>query len=117
MCKIYKFSFFLFERRNVMGSRHRNEGGFQDKLREALEEALPDWTVIKQETLQGFPDLLCIKGKECFCLECKKSKDAAHQPNQDTYVEMINNDGGFARFIYPENKKEIMDEILQTFGT
>lgn len=97
--------------------RSSREGGFQDKLRDELETKLPGWTIIKQESLQGFPDLLCMKGKECFCLECKKSKNAAHQPNQDTYVDMINADGGFARFIYPENRKEIVNEILQTFGT
>lgn len=97
--------------------RSSREGGFQDKLRKEIETKLPGWVVLKQESLQGYPDLLCMKGEKCFCLECKKSKTSPHQPNQDTYVDKINSDGGFARFIYPENKQEVLNEILQTFGS
>ena len=45
-------------------------------------------------------------------LECKKSENEEHQPNQDFYVEQAN-DMSFARFIYPENKQEVLDELQQ----
>lgn len=47
-------------------------------------------------------------------LEVKKSANAAHQPNQDYYVEKMNL-MSFARFIYPENKKEVLHELQQSF--
>lgn len=60
--------------------------------------------------IQGIPDLLVIY-KDCwFALETKQSKNAHHQPNQDYYVEWLNN-MSFASFIYPENEKEVLSAM------
>lgn len=97
-----------------MARSSRLESGFQDKLREELKEMFPGCMIFKMDSPQGIPDLLVLHGNTWFSLENKKSKDAPHQPNQDYYVEKMN-DMSFSRFIYPENKEEILDELYETF--
>ena len=61
----------------------------------------------------GIPDLsVTLHGKAAY-LEVKIDKDAEHQPNQDYYVENENQNGGFGRFIYPENEKEVLKELKE----
>ena len=53
--------------------------------------------------------LILYKNKYAF-LENKKSANAPHQPNQDYYVDKLNN-MSFARFVYPENKDNVLEEL------
>ena len=53
--------------------------------------------------------LILYKNKYAF-LENKKSANAQHQPNQDYYVDKLNN-MSFARFVYPENKDNVLEEL------
>lgn len=92
----------------------RLESGFQDKLIDDLEKLLPGCMVFKMDQWQGLPDILVLYGKTWFSLECKRETGASHRPNQDYYVNLMN-EMSFSRFIYPENKKEVLNEILQTF--
>lgn len=64
--------------------------------------------------IQGIPDLLILYQDKWASLECKKDAGAKHQPNQDYYVNKMNN-MSYANFICPENKKEILDEIERFF--
>ena len=94
----------------------RLERDFQPKLKKELEERFPGCIVTKLEGyLQGFPDLLVLYNKHWALLECKRSKDAIHQPNQDDYVELANK-LSFSRFIYPENKEEVINDMASAFG-
>ena len=66
--------------------------------------------------IQGIPDLTIFYGNKWACLECKRGSNESHQPNQDFYVEQM--DGmSFARFIYPENKEEVLNAMGEFFKT
>jgi len=99
-----------------MARSTKKESGFQDSLRKELMKILPGCMIFKMEKIQGIPDLLVLFKDKWFSLECKRSANAARRPNQEYYVEQMNN-MSFSRFIYPENKEEVLDEIRKTFGT
>lgn len=92
-----------------------SEADFQYKLKLELSCRLPGCIVLKNDPsiIQGFPDLLILYKDTWIALECKKSKRAAIRPNQEYYISQLNN-MSMAFFIYPENKKEVLDEIQQT---
>lgn len=92
------------------------ENKFQAKLIKELKELFPGCIVMKNDSsyIQGIPDLLVLYNELWASLECKKSLNAKHQPNQGYYVEKMN-DMGFSRFICPENKDEVLDELCLYF--
>ena len=96
------------------------ENEFQPEVIKELYKMFPDCFVMKNDAnyRQGFPDLSVFIGPYYILLECKKSKKEMGdpRPNQDYYVDAVNAMGGFARFIYPENKEAVLNEIRQTFG-
>lgn len=89
------------------------ESKFQSDLKKEIKENLPDAIIRKMTNSQGFPDLLILNGKNWAMLECKRSKDAHHQPNQDNYISKLN-EMSFASFIFPENKEEVLNEVYKT---
>lgn len=94
-----------------------NESEFQRKLIKELKERFPECIVLKNDPnyIQGIPDLMVLGKNKWAALEVKKSAKADHRPNQDYYVEKMN-DLSFSAFIYPENKEEILNELERTFG-
>ena len=94
------------------------ESKIQGDLIKEIKERFPGAMVLKNDSryLQGVPDLSIFYGDKYAILECKKSANEKHQPNQDHYVKKFN-EMSFARFICPENKEEVLDELSKTFGT
>lgn len=94
------------------------ESAFQSQLKCDLKLRFPGCMIFKNDAsqVQGIPDLLILYGKQWAALECKRSKDAGHQPNQDYYVAQMNA-MSYASFISPENKEQVLDEIQRTFGS
>ena len=90
------------------------ESGFQDRLIRDLKEMFPGCIVLKMDQFQGIPDLLVLYGNTWFSLECKRSANATRRPNQEYYVDIMNR-MSFSRFIYPENKEEVLRDLQQSF--
>ena len=91
------------------------ENKFQSKLIHDIKCRCPDCMVLKNDPnyIQGIPDLLILNGKKWAALECKKDKKASKRPNQDYYIQKMHK-MSFARFISPENKEEVLDEMEQS---
>lgn len=96
-----------------MARSSRLESGFQDRLIKQLKEMYPGCMVFKMDQVQGIPDLLMLYKDKWASLECKKNANAKRQPNQEYYVGLMN-EMSFSRFIYPENKEEVLYELQQT---
>ena len=92
------------------------ENRFKTKLIKEIKEMFPGCMVLHLDPneIQGSPDLLVLYQDKWAALEGKKTSSASHRPNQDYYVDLMN-DMSFAAFIYPENKDEVLEELYLYF--
>lgn len=92
------------------------ENKFKTKLKKELESRFDGCIVTHMDAgdIQGIPDLLILYNDRWATLEGKKNANASHRPNQDYYVKKMDN-MSFSRFIYPENKDEVLDELEEYF--
>lgn len=92
------------------------ESKFQHDLIREIKDRFPGCMVMKLDSgyIQGIPDLLVLYEDSWAVLECKQSAHSSHRPNQDYYVEKMN-DMSFAAFIFPENKEEVLDGMEEAF--
>ena len=95
----------------------KKENDFQSKLKKELKEKFPGCIVTKLDSadIQGIPDLLILYKNKWATLENKRSAKAVKQPNQEYYVNQMN-EMSFSRFIYPENKDEVLNELGEMFN-
>ena len=93
----------------------RLERDFQSRLIKELKQIFKGCIIMKNDSsyIQGIPDLLILYRDKWAALEVKKSATASHRPNQEYYVELMD-EMSFASFIYPENKEEVLYELQQT---
>ncbi len=94
------------------------ENEFQGKLIKELKTMFPGSMVLKNDSgyIQGIPDLSIFYNDKWATLEVKKSYEdfvKNKQPNQERYVEKMNK-MSFSRFIYPENKEEVLNDLQRT---
>ncbi len=92
------------------------ENKFQSSLIKKIKEQFPESIVMKTDPnyIQGFPDLLVLNNSKWAALECKREKEAGHQPNQDYYIQKLGK-LSYASFVYPENEEEVLHELQQAF--
>ena len=92
------------------------ENKFQANLIRDIKNRIPGCIVMKNDSsyIQGVPDLLVLHKNKWASLEVKRSSNASHQPNQDYYVDKMN-EMGFSRFVYPENKDNVMTDLRLYF--
>jgi len=97
------------------------EGKFKEKLIGEIEKELPGCIVTKLEAdfKNGIPDILILYNGKWATLEAKKdiSEVTKQRPNkmaQDNYVATMDK-MSFSRYVYPQNKKEIIDELKLHF--
>lgn len=88
------------------------ESKFQSNLKKELKNMFPGCIVTKLDSgdIQGIPDLLILYKNKWATLENKKTAKAHRQPNQEYYVNKMN-DMSFSKFIYPENKEEVLTDL------
>lgn len=88
------------------------ESKFQKEVIDDVKKRLPGCIVMKNDAtyIQGIPDLTVLYGDRWASLEVKKSASAGHRPNQDYYVEKMN-DMSFSAFIFPENKEDVLNDL------
>lgn len=92
------------------------ENNFQAKLIKELKAMFPGCIVMKNDPdyIQGIPDLVILYKDRWATLECKKNLRAKKRPNQEYYVGRMNK-MSFSRFICPENKEDVLNELQQSF--
>lgn len=97
-----------------MSRKGSHENKFQADLIRELHKLFRGAIITKLDSrhIQGIPDLLILYKDKWATLECKKDDKAGHQPNQEYYVNLMN-EMSFSRFIFPENKEDVLDELQQ----
>lgn len=92
------------------------ERNFQAELIKDLKKMFPGCIVMKNDSsyIQGIPDLLVLYKDKWASLELKANSRAKKQPNQEYYVGLMN-EMSFSRFVCPENKEDILNELCETF--
>lgn len=93
------------------------ESKFQSDLKKELKTMFPGCIVTKLDSgdIQGIPDLLILYKDKWATLENKRNAKASRQPNQEYYVNKMD-EMSFSRFIYPENKETVLNELEEMFN-
>lgn len=94
----------------------KKESNFQHELINEIKERFPGAIVFKTDPryIQGFPDLMVLWKDNWAGLECKRDATSSHRPNQEYYVKILD-EMSFSRFIFPENKEEVLNEMERSF--
>lgn len=93
------------------------ESDFQKELMDEIRSEYPGCIILKNDSsyIQGIPDWTILYKDKWAVLEAKKNKTAKKQPNQPYYVEKLN-DMSYSRFVYPENKEEVLEGLRNIFA-
>lgn len=92
------------------------ENRFKTELIRQLELIFPGCIILHPDPneIQGIPDILILYKNKWAALEGKKNSRSSVRPNQQYYVDILN-EMSFARFIFPENKEDVLNELQQAF--
>lgn len=92
------------------------ESKFQKELMDEIRTLYPGCVILKNDSsyIQGFPDWTILYKDKWAVLEAKRAKTARKQPNQEYYVNQLNN-MSYSSFVYPENKEEVLHDLRKAF--
>lgn len=92
------------------------ESKFKTDLKKEIKERYPGCIVTKMDPndIQGIPDMLILYKNKWATLEGKRNNKSGKQPNQEYYVEKMN-DMSYSNFIHPENKENILKDLDNIF--
>lgn len=92
------------------------ERQYQAQLIRRIKNLFPGCVVLKNDPQyqQGILDLTILWGTCWACLEVKPTSNSPHQPNQEWFVEQLN-EMSFAAFIHPGNERQVLDELQEAF--
>lgn len=92
------------------------ESKFQKELMDEIRELYPGCVILKNDSsyIQGFPDWTILYKDRWAVLEAKRERGAKKQPNQEYYVDRLDK-MSFSRFVYPENKDEVLEDLERVF--
>ena len=93
------------------------ESKFQKELIDELKSRFEGCIVFKMDPtyIQGIPDLLVLFEDKWAMLEAKRTASSSHRPNQDYYIDKLCK-MGYAEFVDPSNKDEILNELEHYFN-
>jgi hypothetical protein len=93
------------------------ESVYQAQIIKELKFRFPGCLVLKNDSsyIQGIPDLIILYNDRWAALEVKTSSIAPVRPNQEYYINMMNN-MSFAEFIDPENEQDVLDALQHTLS-
>lgn len=94
----------------------KKESEFQKNLKKELKTLFPGCIITKLDSgdIQGIPDLLILYKDKWATLENKRNAKASKRPNQEYYVDKMD-EMSFSRFIYPENKDIVLEDLKKKF--
>ena len=92
------------------------ESRFQKEFIDEVKARYPGCIALKNDSsyIQGFPDWTILHEDKWAVLEMKRKRGAKEQPNQEYYVNKLNS-MSFSRFVYPENKDEVLNDMDKLF--
>ena len=87
---------------------------FIERIRSRLPEVDLDFIHTKPYN-RSKPDLVILGPIRWATLEFKKTKRSKQQPNQEYHILRMDAKG-YARFVYPSNSEEVLDELERLFS-
>lgn len=93
------------------------ESQFKKKIKKKIKDLFPDSIILPGDAkvVQGIPDMIILFSDLWAALEFKRSENASHRPNQEYYIDKMNN-MSFASFICPENEDDVIKNLLSYFN-
>lgn len=91
------------------------ESDFKHDLIDILKSKYPGAIFLKNDPTyrRGVPDLIMLYKDKWAMFETKRGSKSTHRPGQDYNVDILDK-MSFARFVYPENMEDVLNELENT---
>lgn len=93
------------------------ESEFKRKFKQELVARFPDLEIFEPNPThrRSSPDMMIFDVMGWAALEFKRSEDAPYRPNQYYNISRLT-EKGYATFVYPENKEEVLHDLEGLFS-